>query len=386
MAQNYLIVADTYYPDKNSAALQLRDLATELSRLGNKVTVLSARSDQDQEFMVDENGILILKPHCSSPKQSSSHLQRLVKEVLLPFRLAHVIRKYKVNVRSAELYVYSPSIFLFFVRFLLKIPKNKSKLILRDLFPYWAYDVGIIKSWFVFSIFNLIAKAQYKSFSKIYCQSERDTQFIKRYNKKAVPLSNWLSNRSHIKNIKLPLKISCFIENNKKTVIYSGSIGKAQNVKKLIDIAKASDKDYMQFLILGSGQDLDALIKYAAEFSPPNLLIHEPVSQECLTQILNMCDIGYISLDVNLRTHNVPGKFLNYLASGLWVLCDTGPNQELEKYFESYKIGWIGNILDGHQGAQLLTQISKEEANESLNCFSGSFSVERAVAKVLEVD
>ena len=55
-------------------------------------------------------------------------------------------------------------------------------------------------------------------------------------------------------------------------------------------------------------------------------------------------DIGIISLDVNHKTHNIPGKLLTYIAAQLPVFAVVNPNNDLisEKYIlEKYKIGTV---------------------------------------------
>ena len=386
MEKTYLITADTFFPDENSAALQLRDLADALSRKGFNVVVLCPnRKELINDYQIHERVKIVRSPG-KSPKETKTYIERLFLEVILPFKFFLECKRKKIHAENVTFIAYSPSIFLFILRILLNIPKHKSILILRDLFPFWAKDLGIIKSKFVFFCFKLVAVIQYRSFGKIYCQSSYDTQFISKYNLKTETLNNWLRNPSTDLVDILPAEINKFMSSNKKTIVYAGNVGVAQNVDRLLVLANQCKNLSIQFLIVGSGEKFLELVMQANAMQLENILIHGSVSQKCLSQIFYKADVGFVSLSADFRTENVPGKFVNYLAHGLSVCCDCANNKTLAWYFDKYEIGIIKDFSDLKSAHFALLELVDKKENQSLACFEENFSVESTVSKIMVFD
>ena len=126
--------------------------------------------------------------------------------------------------------------FGFFIKFLKKIWHAKSYLILRDVFPQWAIDSGILREKSLITIFLNFEKINYSSADKIGMMSENNVKWFKeKFGKVNVEvLYNWTSVTNTPKNIidyKKILKIE-----DKIVLFYGGNIGHAQDMNNLMNL------------------------------------------------------------------------------------------------------------------------------------------------------
>ena len=68
-------------------------------------------------------------------------------------------------------------------------------------------------------------------------------------------------------------------------------------------------------------------------------------------------------LDCNLKTHNIPGKFLSYLHAGLPVLASLNKGNDLEKIIDEYKLGSYS--YDGNFNTLAMKMLELVEMNHS---------------------
>ena len=71
-------------------------------------------------------------------------------------------------------------------------------MILRDIFPEWANDLGLMKKGIVYYLFKLVAKYQYSVANTIGIQTESNKEYFlewlnKNKNRKLEVLNNWLA-------------------------------------------------------------------------------------------------------------------------------------------------------------------------------------------------
>lgn len=99
--------------------------------------------------------------------------------------------------------------------------------------------------------------------------------------------------------------------------------------------------------------------------------------------------MGIVALDPRHQSHNIPGKFLTYMQSGLPVLANVNTGNDLAALIRREQVGQVCESNDVEQLARmaetLLSQISTDLALP-LRCsqlFARQFSVEQAVCQIL---
>ena len=190
---------DDYMPHSTRvAAKMMHELAKELLFQGHEVTVITPKSCMDSSFQSEKlDGVAIWR-FKSGPIKDVSKVTRAINESLLSFNAWRAItRRVKKDTFDGIVY-YSPSIF--FGPLIKKLKKRcncKSYLILRDFFPQWAVDSGLIsKGSLIERYFKFFETITYQNADMIGVTSHRNLEiFDKKTNHRyrTSILRNWAS-------------------------------------------------------------------------------------------------------------------------------------------------------------------------------------------------
>lgn len=376
MIKSIVLVADAYPPSRISAALQLRDLALEFLRQGIIPTVITSDSElQDRSSISELDGIRVLR--LKTPKyRNIGRIRRAIAEILMPFFIIINFKKSSLNSEKWDAVIwYSPSIFLGpFIWYLKRKNASKSYLILRDIFPAWAVDLGLIKKGLVYYIFRCFEKLQYSIADCIGVQATGNLKYFKFLpgftNKKIEVLHNWLTPRPMID---CSVSISSLTIANRKIFVYAGNMGIAQGIEDLLVLAEALlNRIDVGFLFIGRGSDLEILRRKAQIRGLANIVFHDEINPDEIPGLYAQCHIGLISLDVRHKTHNIPGKFLSYLQSGLPVMAIINDGNDLFQIIKKYEVGRVTSDRSFKNIQQLanslLEEISLQGDEVSLRC------------------
>ena len=157
----FVLVADTFPPLRNSGAVQLRDLSREFVRQGHSLTVLLPSVNQNGSWSVSEvDGAEVLRLKAPNTKDMG-YVRRTLSELIMPFAMLRDCRESLAEIQWDGVLWYSPSIFHGpLVAALKKRSKTKSYLIVRDIFPEWAADMGLMSRGLPYRFFKAIANYQ----------------------------------------------------------------------------------------------------------------------------------------------------------------------------------------------------------------------------------
>jgi glycosyltransferase involved in cell wall biosynthesis len=338
------LVTNAYPPMRSSGAIQLADLVEMFVEQGHCMTVFTTTNERifkvKQESISDNCVVLRLG---SMSVYGVCKSRRLIAELTSPYFMA--LNYFSINKDQEKFDAviwYSPSIFLGpFVHLLKSRSKCKSYLILRDIFPDWAYDLKIIKSQLVYRFLKQIELSQYKLADIIGVQSNDDISYVrnlfKKKNKDVRKLNNWITPR--IKST-CSINLKSTVLNNKKIIVYAGNMGLAQGMDNLFQLLiKMKFSDQIGFLFVGRGEFASKLDIVVRENEIKNVLHFDEIDPKEIPGLYDQCHCGLVSLDYRHRHHNIPGKFLSYINSGLPVFAILNQGNELINLIRDYKIG-----------------------------------------------
>ena len=201
-------------------------------------------------------------------------------------------------------------------------------------------------------------------------------------------LQNWLADAP---NTGCRISISNSVLDGRKIFDYAGNIGIAQGMEILLDLAeKFIDRKDIGFLFVGRGSYAQQLISETKSRGLDNTLCYDEIDPSEIPGLYEQCHVGLVVLDPRHKTHNLPGKFLSYMQSGLPVLARINPGNDLEKLIASKQIGRVctNNSVDTLKclAEDLLEDISVDFGMKS-RCLALSkkmFSPEIAVNKIVK--
>ncbi len=345
MIKSIILVADSYPPLRTSAALQLRDLAVEFVRQGVATIVVTPDSGVQGSIDIAElDGIRVFR--LKTPKHKNiGRIRRTLAEILMPFFMIRNFRKSMVtNAHWDAVIWYSPTIFLGPFIFYLKMKKSCSTyLILRDIFPAWALDLGLIRKGFAYYFFKIFERFQYSIADCIGVQSPGNLDYFKSWpsfsRKKIGVLQNWLTPKN---SSYCSIDISTLPIANRKIFVYAGNMGVAQGMEDLLHLAESLlMRSDIGFLFVGRGTDMAFLRHEAKKRGLVNTVFCDEIDASEIPGLYSQCHVGLIALHPSHKTHNIPGKFISYLQSGLPVMAIINEGNDLQLIIDRYQVGKV---------------------------------------------
>ena len=336
-----LLVADTYPPSRISGALQMRDLAVALAAQGHRPLVLTPICAQGATTTFQESeGVQVLRVRAPRTKDVP-YWRRTLAELLLPWVLLRGLRTSALrNERWEGVVWYSPTIFLGpLCETIKRVHCCPGYLIVRDLFPDWAVDAGVMRrGGLAYRFFKTVERFQYRQADVVGVQTPANVPLVAREvpaGTRIVVLHNWLSPPVASEGIPSP---SLQHLQGRINFVYAGNMGVAQDMDAFVTLARRmQDRADVGFVFVGRGSE-SARLKADAQ-TAPNLLVLDEIDPEALPALLAQCHVGIVALHPAHGTHNIPGKLLTYLHAGLPVLARVNPNNDLVALLDEEGVG-----------------------------------------------
>ena len=338
-----LIVGVYYLPSSEASAKLIHDLGQELRRQNHEVTILAPSESIAQDLDVkQEDGLQVVRVKAGKIKGASRAL-RAWREIRLSATLWRKGKSFFKQQPCDLIIYYSPTIFFGpLVHKLKALWQCPSYLILRDIFPQWAVDLGVLKKGLIWSYFRFRELQQYAAADVIGVQSPANLKYFteqlpdKNYNLEV--LYNWTTTNQETP-APLALRQELGLE-GKVVFFYGGNIGVAQDIDNMVRLAeKLREESHIYFLLVGAGTEVERLQAVIAEKKLPNISIRPAVGQKEYLAMLSEVDVGLISLDQRLKTQNYPGKILGYMSASLPILGSINPGNDLSDMLEEHGAG-----------------------------------------------
>lgn len=329
------------------------DLMRKIMREGHSVYVVSPierRYNKKTKLIVEGNcHILRVK---TLNIQKTNIIEKGIGTILIENQFKKAIKKLLKNT-SFDLVLYStPPITLNnLVTYLKKRDNSTTYLMLKDIFPQNAVDLGMIRKNGLFHrFFRNKERKLYRISDYIGCMSPANVNYIL--------FNNPEINKSKVEvcpnSIELPIKdlsinkkmnkerfINKYnIPDNAAIIIYGGNLGKPQGIEFLLDILKSNcNKTDRFFIIAGTGTEFPKINKEFNRKRFSNALLLSGLPKNEYDQLLEFCDIGIILLDARFTIPNYPSRLLSYLEYKIPVLCATDSSTDIGRIAEENGYG-----------------------------------------------
>jgi len=376
-------------------AKMMHELALKFSSLKHKVVVLTPGTICQKAFLVTQiyEGIEVWRFR-SIYFRRKSKLFRAAGEILMPFfaLMALFICKKAKSVNFELVVNYSPSIFFAPVARYFRKKKTFVFLVLRDFFPQWAVDQGLLAkhspvTWF----FRQVEKLNYRSSNVVAVQSPANLNIFKHIYSGQVDLKvlmNWSAQSPYVKKEGFDrhrLRNELSIPSDKVILLYGGNIGHAQDMENIVRLAKRlrSCKKAHLFLI-GQGDEYEMVHEAINKYQLENLTLMPSVSQDKYRKYIASADIGLFSLSKAHTAHNFPGKLLGYMVEKKPILGSVNLGNDVASIILDSKSGLVSFNGDDDQFlADALSLIQNESLRKEmgLNAYAllkNTFSVDKA--------
>lgn len=340
------------FPDMNKSFNMYTTLVEEFVKHGHEITILAPGSEKTGIYF--ENDIPVLRVRTLPIKNIPNYLKG-ISNVLLPYQFELALyRHYKG--KSFELII-SPTPPITLVDLAAKLKKkygSKFYLILRDIFPQNAVDLGFMrKEGLLHRYFKRKEKKLYKEADYIGCMSPGNIEYVKRNNPEVSHIK-----LHELKNYQKPfvgfgydtkyLKKKYGIV-DKFVVVFGGNMGKPQQLENVVALAKSVlQVPDIAFLLLGEGVQMNRIEQEAKEKGLTNINIHRTIPKQEYQDLLRICDVGLISLHQDFTIPNIPSKALDYFNVGIPVLASLDRATDFGKILDQENCG-LWSFAGDHQ-------------------------------------
>lgn len=392
------ILPDAYFPEGTlNHVKMMHELAVEFVNRGHEVVVISpgTANQAKQLYRFELDGVEVWQFSCR-PIRGVSHLRRAINETLLSWFAYRAIVNSKLNSRFDLVINYSPTIFFGPMARWLNAKGAFVYLVLRDFFPQWAIDEGLIKSGSLIErYFRFFERLNYMASDVIGVQSPANLpvfeEIVRPSQFPTDVLFNWAAPLPEIDETFGREFIKAHNISEKFIFFYGGNIGHAQDIPYILRLANSLREHVnVHFLIIGQGDQYKNIDRQISEMGLINTTLAPSVTQDEYRSLLTQVDVGMFTLASSHRAHNFPGKILGYLAQGLPVLGVVNSGNDLIEIVNDAFAGRVtinGDYESFFQDAVLIYEDAaarKEMQNNAKELLANQFSVVAAADQILE--
>ncbi|MCZ4294809.1 glycosyltransferase family 4 protein [Vibrio sinaloensis] len=391
------IFPDEYLPESTRVhAKMLHELALELKSLGNDVVVITPGEPKQQALLsvCFLDGLEVWRFR-SGRLRGRGKVLRAINETLLSYKAWRAIR-HKVENEPFDICVnYSPSIF--FGPLMSWFKRRYSSyvyLILRDIFPKWAIDEGLIKEKsLVAKYFSYFEQLNYRNSDQIGLMSKSTLEHFRSlyptYRNLCI-MPNWANHELHSNFISGDDIRQTFNLKGKVIFFYGGNIGHAQGIHNLLNLAREMEGvKGTHFLFVGQGDCVNQLLDYCQEYKLTNVTYSPPVSQIYYEKILSQVDVGLVSLAASHTVNHYPGKTLGYMKFSLPILACLNKGNDLVNLINESGSGFghycndASSLLESASQLAINAKLRLSMGRESRKLLLDNFSTRNAAKRIL---
>ena len=321
------------------------ELLEVVVRNGHKVFVACANDSRSIEpnGIQDWNGMTVLRIKTGDITGTTNVIKKGLATVSVDYYFKKGLKEFFKNEKfDLILYPTPPITLANTIAWAKKYYGAKTYLMLKDIFPQNAVDLGMMSKSGVKGLIHAYFRKKEKFFYSISdtigCMSPANAEYVLKHNpeisrEKVEVCPNCLSVPEAIPSFKrdsTELKKKYGIPSDAVIFIYGGNLGKPQGIGFLIECLRhVRNNNKAYFLIVGEGSEFDKLQHFVDDEKPANVKLLHYLPKDEYQQVSDQCDVGMMFLDHRFTIPNFPSRILNYLASGNPVLAATDPNSDI---------------------------------------------------------
>lgn len=373
-----------------------QDLLREFHKNGHNVYIVAAveKRENRDTYLAEEAGCRILRVKIGNNKKANL-IEKGITTLMLPRLYISAIKKYFSDIKfDLVMYPTPPITHYDTVKFIKKRDGAKSYLLLKDIFPQNAVDIGMMQKsglkGILYRYFRKKEKKLYAISDRIGCMSQANVDYVLKHNPEVSPEKiEVCPNAIEIQDMRisaeerLAIREKYGIPADKKVFVYGGNLGRPQGIPFLMECLKSQAENAdAYFLVVGDGTEYGKLEAFMQNDAPANVKLMKRLPKEDYDRMVAACDVGMIFLDHRFTIPNFPSRLLAYMQAGLPVLAATDPNTDIGKVITEGGFGfWCeSNDVTAFDAAvsAALSADHAEMKEKELALLHKEYSVERA--------
>lgn len=331
------------------------DLLREFVKNGHQIYAISPierRQNQKTKLIKEENAT-ILRLKIGNTQKTSSIIEKGISTVMIEPSFKRAIKQYFSNVKfDLVLYSTPPITLVSAIEYVKKRDCAKTYLLLKDIFPQNAVDIGMMSKdgikGILYRYFRAKEKRLYRISDRIGCMSEANVKYLLKHNPEinkdkveVCPNSIEPVDKSISVEEKEQIRKKYNIPLDRTVFVYGGNLGKPQGIPFMLKCLHSQrENDKVFFLIVGNGTEYGKIERYIAKYKPENIKLHQWLPKEDYDKVVAACDVGMIFLDHRFTIPNFPSRLLVYMSAKIPVLAVTDSNTDIGQVITEGGFGW----------------------------------------------
>lgn len=375
------------------------DLLREFIRKGHNVYILSP-TESSEEVIEESNSTIYRVP--TGKIEKTSFLQKGINTILIEFRFKAAIKKHLSHIRfDLVLYPTPPITFVGAVKYVKERDGAKAYLMLKDIFPQNAVDIGIIShhgvKGLIYQFFCRKERQLYEVSDHIGCMSEANASYLLNNHPELKPeqvgiCPNCIEivDKSVDEEARKRIRRKYGIPEDSTVFVYGGNLGRPQGIPFLIECLKTQrESNNLFFLVVGDGTEYPLLEAYYKTANQRNFKLMQRLPKEDFDTLVGACDVGMLFLDHRFTIPNFPSRLLSYMQAKLPVLACTDPNTDVGKTIVEGGFGWWceSDSTAGFEKAveQIMHSDLEKMGNAAMEYLCQHFSVQCGYQSIIQV-
>ena len=278
--------------------------------------------------------------------QKTNVIEKGLGQVSIEFLFKKAIHKHFADVEFDLILYSTPPITLMGVVKDMKKrnPKAKSYLLLKDIFPQNAVDMGMMSKTGVKALLYKYFRKQeedlYKVSDFIGCMSPANVKYVLKHNTwidpktvEVAPNNVTLveeSGKAMVEDERKTILEKYGLPTDKPIFIYGGNLGVPQGIPFLIECLEANkNRTDCHFVVVGTGTYYARLANWYESNRNGCVTVMKGLPKADYDQLVRACNVGLIFLDYRFEIPNFPSRLLSYLENRMPVICATDPNCDM---------------------------------------------------------
>lgn len=317
------------------------DLVRKFKSEGHNIFVVCPieRREGKKSYVKEYDGTIILYVRTLNVQKTNA-LEKGFGQISISILFKRAINKYFRNIDFNLILYTTPPIFVAGVVAYVKRknPQALTYLMLKDMFPQNAIDLGMMKtsglSGFLYRWFRKKEISLYKVSDFIGCTSPAHISYLLQHNsfvpKEKVSICpnsiELVETRTYqeIKGNGKDILIKYGIPTDKPIIIYGGNLGIPQDIPFVIKCLEDNKKrDNCHFVVVGSGTSYPMINEWYLNNKNSSVTVLKGLPKDEYDLLVQSCHIGLIFLDYRFTFPNYPARILSYLEYKMPIICAT---------------------------------------------------------------
>jgi glycosyltransferase involved in cell wall biosynthesis len=368
---NKILLLTLSWPSNSNSNLY-KDLMREFKNQGHEVYVLTTLEKRfgNENSVENDEGIYVHRIACGNITKTG-FVEKTISLLKLNRLLIEANKKVFADVMFDLIIVSTPSITFAPV---VKILKRKNDafiyLLLKDMWPQGAVDLGVIKKFgLVWCFFRRYEKSMYKISDKIGCMSKGAVDFLllnnsKLSSNKVEVCPNSLAKYKSIDSNSSDIYTTYNIPTDKILFIYGGNISLSHGIDFLLDcIRTVKGNKKIHFIIVGSGTHFENVKKIILRDSLFNVTLLDRLPSNDYQKLLSISDFGIALLNPRYKVPQFPSKIIDYLKLSKPVLAITNKNADVGRIISNNGAGFCIDSYDINDFLSIIDKICSDSYN-----------------------